>query len=603
MNKKKYLVATLAALMMAGCSDDITEGSSEIGSEIVGDGYVKVAINLPTESGNSTRSQNDQFDDGEKSEYEVKDGLIAFFQGVDEENASFVKAYDLSTQLADWETPNPETGKNVTTSKEVTLNEVPIPGNGIQTYALVILNNNGLVTVTENGGLAVNNISLSSASTLYNSGLLTAIAKEVDNLKATGFFMTNAPIATSPSQMSDWDVTAMTLAPVDVSTVEPAFADPIYVERAVAKVEVSVNKSILAEEEIEGGIKVKVYATGTSYPKPNNFVTFTGWKLNITNKTTKLVRDIVGNNAQQPMYRYWASLFNEDAIGKENRFFGLTSGPYRTYWAIDGNYNDTNHDAGYQELNFTNVYNDKENIKWNDMLDNDNNTTKEYCLENTMDAANMMQGVTTGVLLEATYTVEDESYPDGDIFTLGTSNTIYGATDMLELVNQVLALHGSTNTYEFDRDGSDNTNNEGAAINTKELFAKFFQQENGTTMSETDANILLNDTRVSSINFYYGGRTYYWTKPIRHFGDYYTPLEGDNVASTKEYNDNNHLGRYGVVRNNWYQIEISSVSNPGLPEIPELPVDPEDPDDPKEGFVETEINVLSWAVRKQNVDL
>ena len=603
MKKKKYLVGALAALMMVGCTDDITEGNGEIGTSIVGDGYVKVAINLPTENGSSTRSQNDQFDDGEKAEYEVKNGLIAFFQGVDEENAHFVKAYDLSTQLADWEAPDPETGRNVTTSKEVTLNEVPIPGNGMQTYALVVLNNNGLVTVDNNGGLTVNGASLSTVSTLYSSGLLTAIAKNVNDLKGTGFFMTNAPIATGPSQTSDWDVTAMTLAPVDVSTVEPSSADPIYVERAIAKVEVSVNKDILADEEVPEGIKVKVYETGTQYQKTNNFVTFTGWKLNITNKTTKLVRDIVGNNPQQPMYRYWASLFNADAIGKENRFFGLTSGPYRTYWAIDGNYSDKNHADGYQEDNFINVYDDQESISWNAMLDEENNTTKEYCLENTMNAENMMQGVTTGVLLEATYTVEDENYPDGDIFTLGTSNTIYGATDMLELINRVLVLHGSTNTYKFDRNGSDDTNTEGATINSTDLFAKFFQTENGDAMTKEDATILLNDTRVASINFYYGGRTYYWTKPIRHFGDYYTPLEGDNVASAKEYNDNDHLGRYGVVRNNWYQIEISSVSNPGLPEIPELPVDPEDPDDPAEGYVETEINVLSWAVRKQNVEL
>ena len=113
----------------------------------------------------------------------------------------------------------------------------------------------------------------------------------------------------------------------------------------------------------------------------------------------------------------------------------------------------------------------------------------------------------------------------------------------------------------------------------------------------------MKDVRVGSINFYFAGRTYYWTKPIKHFGDYYTPLDGEYVENTSEYTENDHLGRYGVVRNNWYQIEIASVSNPGLPEIPELPVDPGDPDDPKEGFVKVNINILSWAKRQQDVEL
>lgn len=34
------------------------------------------------------------------------------------------------------------------------------------------------------------------------------------------------------------------------------------------------------------------------------------------------------------------------------------------------------------------------------------------------------------------------------------------------------------------------------------------------------------------------------------------------------------LGRYGVVRNNWYHLDLQSVSGPGTPWIP----DPSDPD-------------------------
>lgn len=599
MKKRFYLLGMLAAgLTFAGCTDDIDDATGSGGNATVGDGYVKVAINLPTTSGNSTRSANDDFDDGEGFEYEVKNGLIAFFQGVDEVNAHFVKAYDLSTELSDWDS---STGNNnVTTSKDVTLNEVPMPEAGMNTYALVVLNNNGLITLGENGSLKVNETQLTTSSTLHNSGLLTAIATTASKMTEQGFFMTNAPISTGPSQMQEWDVTVTTLAPVDVSKTEPETADPIYVERSVAKVEVSVDDKIIEGEKGES-VKVRVYETGTSSVKPNNYVTFCGWKLNITNKSTKLVRDVIGNNPYQPAARYWASLFNDKAIGKENRFFGLIGGPYRTYWAIDGNYNNAEESDEYQTANFNNIK-DEQDICWNVMY-HDGQTKKEYCLENTMVAADMMQGVTTGVILEGIYTVEDESYLNGDIFTLGTNDEIYGTTEMLNYITNILRLHGSDNVYVFDRDGTDDNNQDGSVIDTANEFANFFKTADGSAMSEDDAEILMKDVRVGSINFYFAGRTYYWTKPIKHFGDYYTPLDGEYVENTSEYTENDHLGRYGVVRNNWYQIEIASVSNPGLPEIPELPVDPGDPDDPKEGFVKVNINILSWAKRQQDVEL
>ena len=49
MKKKFYLVGMLAAgLTFAGCTDDIDDASGNGGNATVGDGYVKVAINLPT---------------------------------------------------------------------------------------------------------------------------------------------------------------------------------------------------------------------------------------------------------------------------------------------------------------------------------------------------------------------------------------------------------------------------------------------------------------------------------------------------------------------------------------------------------------------------
>ena len=61
-----------------------------------------------------------------------------------------------------------------------------------------------------------------------------------------------------------------------------------------------------------------------------------------------------------------------------------------------------------------------------------------------------------------------------------------------------------------------------------------------------------------------------------------------------------YLGRYGVLRNNWYEINVQSIKSLGDPNVTE--VTPE-PVDKKESYISVDINVLSWAKRSQNVDL
>ena len=74
-------------------------------------------------------------------------------------------------------------------------------------------------------------------------------------------------------------------------------------------------------------------------------------------------------------------------------------------------------------------------------------------------------------------------------------------------------------------------------------------------------------------------------------------LEGDNYPSTK---DQYLLGRYGMVRNNWYDIAINKISGPGSPDVPEPGDDPDDDPDPYK--IDVTINILSWAKRSQEVN-
>ena len=419
--------------------------------------------------------------------------------------------------------------------------------------------------------------------------------------------MSNAPISDRPSGTAPFSPKVTTLAKVTVYEYDPTNdasipAEPIYVERAVAKVEVNVTGTTGYEavNNQDGSITLPVrLPDGTTYN--NHKVRFTGWALNVTNKSSKIVRDVTG-------YEDWARYFNDKASTSTNRFFGTAPDPYRVYWAVDNNYltnekNNFNHFKTVSEGVWHEMAKQDESGTWQTDLDYD------YCFENTMVAKQQIQGFTTGVLLEGKYQIGEDA--DADVFTLGASTAVYSEAEMLAYINDLLGKTSDAEKYIFVKpEGED-----GAVIGKGETedekiasYQAVFETGSGTQMSEEDAKKLIANAAVGTINYYNGGKTYYWTRPIKHFGDYYTPIyKGDTQVdyydSATDYDDNNHLGRYGVVRNNWYELNITSVSGPGYPEIPEIPTDPGDPDDPGEGFVKMEINILSWAKREQYVKL
>ena len=83
---------------------------------------------------------------------------------------------------------------------------------------------------------------------------------------------------------------------------------------------------------------------------------------------------------------------------------------------------------------------------------------------------------------------------------------------------------------------------------------------------------------------------YYAATYIKHFGEHYTQLVDMEGA--------NYLGRYGVVRNNWYDMNVTKVGI-GSPTVP----GDEGNLDEEESYINVEINILSWAKREQNVEL
>lgn len=564
MGKLKFFGLLLAAGMFAACSDNLENAGTGNEGATTDKGYIRVALNLPTTSGSNSRISNDDFDDGVAAEYEVKNAILVLFTGGSESEAIYSQAFDITPSF------HSQPSYNVTTRYTTQSIEINKPTSG-NVYGLVILNKNDLFNVVS-GDLQWKASGSSGFSTF--SGNLSALnntsytISDISAITTTGgFLMTNAPkakLAGSATDLStNQDVTTLVQLTVRASEADAnAYApDEIYVERVAAKTTVKVNADANTLTITEGDY------TGAS-------VKFEGWKLNTTNKVTYLVRNVSD----------WGTWKGYSSSGATNRFFGTNSKFYRVYWAKDPNYDAS--DADDANLS-TYAADDYETITWNDI---DNNTTDDgsehpqYCLENTTNLNNMLETKLTGVLFKTKFTPEGASEGD-NFFMVANKSEIYNETNFLNLVNTILK--------DIVKVENINASADGGTYTTKEEVATLL------SISNENAEKLLADSRIGGdIKFYKGGVTFYYSTFIKHFGDELTPYD-----KGESYVEADHLGRYGVVRNNWYELSVNSVNGIGYPDIPVPDPDEEQTPDEEESWIRCAINVLSWAKRTQDVDL
>ena len=614
MKKIKFLATLLAAGALVACNETIEPQGSGENTPYEGEaGYINISLNLPTTSGTNTKA-NDYFDDGIASEYNVNNAIIALFYGSNEASATCKYAFRLNQ--TDFQTTGTTTD-NITSYYASGVRMIEAPGANENVYALAILNAPSSdfpysVTTTndnnENTGDAVLTTKLQKSGSDFTGTLdefTQSSATYNANIASTSsegnFLMTNAPIAKSASfsntnKPSDNDY-VRTLAPITVYNEKnlaegAASANPIYVERAVAKTTVKVGDT---DNTLEVKSEVPAYNGAT--------VKFEGWKLQNTNKKYNYVRNVSN-------WDTWIEYFNEGtAFGPNeiNRFFGEQANPYRTYWGIDPNYNAI---SEIELVNNFNILNQSQeaSITWNTV--GNNSTTSysgklvEYCAENTTLAKVMQEDQLTGVLLKATFTPEGAN-ANSNFFMLNNTSAIYtenGDHGFIAWASAVLANGGEGIPLE---DGETLSIKDGVTAGTITTAAgvKALLKTSSTSpndeLTDDQANAILS-AAGNNIKFYEGGVTYYYTTLIEHFGNTQTPLGSTPISTAQNYDEAKHLGRYGVVRNNWYELNITSVSGPGDPIIPEIPTTPPDKTN---SYINCEINVLSWAKRSQDVDL
>ena len=593
------IILLLTIVLLAGCYDSQEPESPQpdILSRFNTEGKAWLTLQMPL--GSQTMTRATVFADGSSDEYKVRNAHVLIFAGADEATATFASAYEAIPALAS------STNDQITTTATVTISDDNINA-GDRLYVLVVMNNNATAITTNE--FPATNVTFANANGMpltLKGGVSTFSA--LDNVTVSqqrdgnGYFMmTNARLA------DDYSTTAglFTLVGMDASfffhSEEESLAHPaahINVERLSAKTTV---ENRISDHYVLG----------------NEYATF-------ENDDLRFALD--NYNTSSFLCRHLSIIGYDRMV--ESRAIESQVPSYRTYWAEDLNY------EGASGLMYHNQAN-RNNITWNAL----GSSTPQYCAENTFNVANMKDNCTTSVLVRL------QLNNGGDFYT----TSVTGSDIVFQPPGQELEEQGTSASSSFCRTRSvkvtyDGTNyatideylhqwlmetnkdfrdwvNKYAAGEVKHVAITLTNDAStGTaTVSNvtqtartsgdgvtafTNLNLISYFANNIALKFYENGYCYYRVL-IRHFDDTLTPWASaasmtDNSTATVYGGDAaSYLGRYGVVRNNWYNISINSITHIGSPIIPALTTNA---DDKVEQLLNATLHISGWEGHEQNL--
>ena len=567
--------------MLGSCSssDDIAGTSEKFSAD--GKGYVNVTLNLPTQPQSTSRAANDDFNHGDADEYKVNNATLILFAGADEATATFKAAYKLDGLKKESQTDQISTKL----TKVQQINAIAAASSD-KIYAFVVLNHNNALTVTAANGLQV------GASTIDFTDNFETLSKKVMNPTLTkgNLMMSNAVIVSMPGSADFSSVKATTLTDVTASiasseseaTTKPAAN--IYVERLAAKVTMTQGPSSTSTATV--GVDG---ATAVTF----NYE-LAGWRLANVNNSSYLTRQYENTwNSYLSNGADFGGSVSSEYTANKYRFAGIkeieSGNGYRTYWGEDANYKTS---ASFSDGTAEPTLAKGEST---------------YCYENTFDVAHQNVKETTCAI------VKMKIAPAG--YTAGTFFTIDDNKGVVYSVDAVKTAIGNKFLNDYEAKIKDYYAGTTATIKVKGVeFADVaglvditkMTLTDGKTDKEVTAADLTTFKPTIKVNEFKDGYAYY-TILIKHFGDELTPWNPSTKTNASYPNPNseqNWLGRYGVLRNNWYQLEVTGVAAIGASTPGELNVNNDDtPDDNLKRYISCKINALSWAVRKQNTIL
>ena len=577
-NVKNLFGMAVMATALVGCSS-----SDDLATDVKGNeskteaAYASFKINLPTTTG--TRAVDPktgtEFNGGTAAEYEVKNGTILIFDATTD---LFVTSAELGT-MNPWTADTDDKGVTTAAIATVKLTDVSTTGSY---KALVLLNNNV--------GATKKKVELPATTEKYADWSKDVDKVNVSDYESTdGFFMANAP------KYIDATSEPETLVPVahvcaSREQAEAMGATTVYVERGLAKVTM--------ENFDTDGYTV---ADGTY---KDATVKIENWKLDVTNKSTFPVHQIGGLSTD------YTGIWGKD------RFYNGTNTVFkRVYWGTDPNYSTDKYYKGDNtvspERSALDCCKDAFNMITNAQVDGVAGQDKpQYCLENTFNLANMKQGQTTRVVFKAQFIPKGCTAAE-TFYKIGNNTAIWKKADLekqiLAVATTVMNLTSAEAAdYKVKLDAAANNisgeagqhmitadNFEYTGSGTSKVPAALAAINTKLGLSEADPT---NHKEKVGISTYLNGEAYYIAR-IKHFNE----LTQWNPGNAYESHNDLYLGRYGVLRNNWYSLSVHTVSGLGYPEVPT--VKPEIPDDENNQYINVEVKILDWAKRSQSIDL
>ena len=569
-NVKNLFGMAVMATALVGCSssDDLNPNANE-GADKTGTAYASFKINLPTTSG-SRAAGDPTFDKGDKNEYAVNDATLLLFQ----QNATTgAFEYKEAVELGNMEPWTSSDASGITTTAKLTakINNAKVGANDY--YALIILNNH--TTTAAKINFPTTNQSFAEWSKIATNA--TANYSEYAN----GFFMANAPkyVAGAPTTL-----VAIKNICASKQQAENSEATTVYVERGLAKVSLALGSENKHVDINEGNYK-------------DDKVDITGWTLDVTNTKTYPVHVTDDLWADTWKATTTTAATNGASLDRFHDTKPDSEFP-RVYWGLDPNYSTDLASVADCEGEFTMAT--KANFKTGDEA-----KKAQYCLENTFDIDHMVQGQTTRVLFSAKYT--PNGFTDGETFyKMGNSSQLWKATKVEAQIKakamEVLSETDETKVTVTLAAPANNLTEAGvhfvAAANVTHVGGPALTTDD---VDKINAKLGFKKATTSEaavgLSTFEGGVSYYIAR-VKHFNELTPWKPGDK---TYDGNNANWLGRYGVLRNNWYELSVNSVSGPGYPDVPK--VNPTDPDDVNDQYINVEVKILSWAKRSQSVDL
>ena len=570
---KKYLFIALAALGFAACAEKLDDNSPVHNGELE-ESYI--AINLLS-ADVDTRAAEDTYgyEDGTDLERLVKTAYFFFF---DENGNPFNVTGAPATA--------PGGGKN---HLSLTIGETTGKANpnisDIKSAVLVLSTYKG---VYPSQIVAVLNWT-PTANTYTLQDLHAVVANSIGN-DTNGYVMSNSVYMDGAGKMVD--TAPLTAANIKTSA-DDAKAAPIdiYVERTAAKVVLTANGKIAGTANIFDTQKnsTPVVTVGPA-SEMDVYVQLHGWELYNDYNTSSLLKNIDTS---------W-----------DSATLGLTWNDipyYRSYWAqsqaIDP---DDEFSWAYvlanQELKgFPTEYGFAIAPK------DDNYATRStytYCGENTNGEDYRTKVILKGQLMQK----NGENYEPLELARW--YGTEYAGNESLRtaVANSLkYTLYSSENrtTYSSIRPEDIQCVDGIAGAEAYEVGFQLSNSGEAKTWyqySSADGYVLLGDSGINGDNAVKANAYLATVEPALLYTD----------GQTYYYIDIKHLGatgktaEYGVVRNHVYQIDINSISGYGTPvyvDISNIVTPPDYPIEDEASYVAARINVLSWKVVKQGVNV